>query len=198
MKKTLVLIAAMTLLLTACARQTGQGSASYAGESGGESSASGEKADSFGTPESLGREETASLSASVEGLTEEMPSTLFIGDGFSLYVPDEGWEKTLVSGWRSTDHPDVEIRVETYTGKSKEEVADSISGYAFSPLEDGETRSSGEDGQCLYLRILEGPGDRVYAVVGEYPEEVEEGFGARLEAIGRSVESNEFASTAKE
>ncbi|MBU5625410.1 hypothetical protein KQI82_00475 [Oscillibacter sp. MSJ-2] len=193
MKKRLVLIAVLTLLLTACARQPSQGSPSSAGERGGGSSASEEQADSFGTPESLGREETASLSITLEGLTEEIPSTLFIGDGFSLYVPDEGWEKTWVSGWQSVNHPDVEIRVETHTGKSVEEVADSISGYAPSPLKDEEGSAEGE--QCLYLRIIEGPGDRVYAVLGKYPQEVEEGFGARLEAIGWSVEANEFAST---
>lgn len=190
MKKALVLIA--VLLLAACACQPGRGNGSSVGGSGGASSA--KQADSFGTPESLGREEIAGLF--VEGLTEEVPSTLFIGDGFSLYVPDEGWEKTWVSGWQSTDHPEVEIRVETHTGKSIEEVAQSISGYALGSLNDGEAWGSGEDGQCLYLRILEGPGDRVYAVLGEYPEE-EEGFGACLEAIGRSVEANDFASTEK-
>lgn len=43
-------------------------------------------------PESAVRESTTVLQCTIEGTTEEMPATLYAGDGFSMYIPDEGWQ----------------------------------------------------------------------------------------------------------
>ena len=83
------------------------------------------------TAEDLGRAEQTDLIVMVEGLEEAMPATLHIGDGFSLYIPDEGWEKYWVSGWCSTANDQVTVRVETHTRRTPAEVLAAMVSVAF-------------------------------------------------------------------
>ena len=149
------------------------------------------------TAEDLGRAEQADLTVMVEGMEEAVPSTLYIGDGFSLYIPDEGWEKYWVSGWRSTANDQVTLRVETYTGQSPAEVLAAMDkDYAMGPLEGDRAAGTNGEGWMVDIRFVTGPGQRTYAVILEYPPEAAEGFGARLACIAATVEANDYASTA--
>lgn len=38
------------------------------------------------------RESTMTIKYMLEGVEEEMPATLYVGEGFSVYIPDGGWE----------------------------------------------------------------------------------------------------------
>ena len=70
------------------------------------------------TAEELGRADKKDLTIMVEGTEEAVPATLYIGQGYSIYIPDEGWrlEKDMEDGvpeekWESTVNGDVELRV---------------------------------------------------------------------------------------
>ena len=70
------------------------------------------------TAAELGREEKTELAFTVEGETELVPVTLYIGQGYSIYIPDEGWrlEKWVDDGipedvWESVINDDVELAV---------------------------------------------------------------------------------------
>ena len=70
------------------------------------------------TAAELGREETRDLVFLVEGTEEAVPVTLYIGQGYSIYIPDEGWRlERDVDGsipedtWESTVNDDVELQV---------------------------------------------------------------------------------------
>ena len=78
-------------------------------------------ADRNPTAAELGREDRAVLEVTVEGETEEVPAALFIGQGYSLYIPEEGWryEKDLDDGvaedtWESILNGEVELEVRQY------------------------------------------------------------------------------------
>lgn len=43
-------------------------------------------------PETPARAEQVDLTFFVEGEEEALPATLYVGDGYSLYIPDEDWD----------------------------------------------------------------------------------------------------------
>ena len=148
------------------------------------------------TAAELGREETTELAFTVEGETELIPVTLYIGQGYSIYIPSEGWrlEKWVDDGipedtWESIVNDDVELTVSHYAGKTTMEARDAFvrdEDYVFEDLMGGELgdplTGMDEDGDYLSFMVAQGA-DTVYVISWEYPAEAAEGFGARLGVI---------------
>lgn len=163
MKRTITLAAALCLALTVSAC----GQTVPAGASAG-------TADSASPQESApetGREKQTTLSMELEGQTEEVPATLYEGEGYSIYIPDEGWTKTaekLPKGacdqWVAADNPDVTLTVCTEDETDRKWSA-------------SQTR----------VRVEQDPGtaggSHDWYLYEAYPEEAAEGFGARLQVI---------------
>ena len=153
------------------------------------------------TAAELGREETTELAFTVEGETELIPVTLYIGQGYSIYIPSEGWrlEKWVDDGipedtWESIVNDDVELTVSHYAGKTTMEARDAFvrdEDYVFEDLMGGELGDPligmDEDGDYLSFMVAQGA-DTVYVISWEYPAEAAEGFGARLGRIADTFE----------
>ena len=153
------------------------------------------------TAAELGREEKTDLMFMVEGMEEAVPATLYLGQGYSIYIPDEGWrlEKDTDDGipedtWESTANGDVELTVSHYSGKTWAEARDAFArdcGYVFEDLMGGELgdplTGMDEDGDYMSFMVAEGAGT-VYVISWEYPAEAAEGFGARLGRIADTFE----------
>ena len=153
------------------------------------------------TAAELGREETTELAFTVEGETELIPVTLYIGQGYSIYIPSEGWrlEKWVDDGipegtWESIVNDDVELTVSHYAGKTTMEARDAFvrdEDYVFEDLMGGELgdplTGMDEDGDYLSFMVAQGA-DTVYVISWEYPAEAAEGFGVRLEQIAGTFE----------
>ena len=151
------------------------------------------------TAAELGREETTELAFTVEGETELIPVTLYIGQGYSIYIPSEGWrlEKWVDDGipedtWESIVNDDVELTVSHYAGKTTMEARDAFvrdEDYVFEDLMGGELgdplTGMDEDGDYLSFMVAQGA-DTVYVISWEYPAEDAEGFGARLGQIANT------------
>ena len=151
------------------------------------------------TAAELGREETTELAFTVEGETELIPVTLYIGQGYSIYIPSEGWrlEKWVGDGipedtWESIVNGDVELTVSHYAGKTTMEARDAFvrdEDYVFEDLMGGELGDPligmDEDGDYLSFMVAQGA-DTVYVISWEYPAEAAEGFGARLGQIANT------------
>ena len=151
------------------------------------------------TAAELGREETTELAFTVEGETELIPVTLYIGQGYSIYIPSEGWrlEKWVDDGipedtWESIVNDDVELTVSHYAGKTTMEARDAFvrdEDYVFEDLMGGELgdplTGMDEDGDYLSFMVAQGA-DTVYVISWEYPAEAAEGFGARLGQIANT------------
>ena len=147
----------------------------------------------------LGREETTELAFTVEGETELIPVTLYIGQGYSIYIPSEGWrlEKWVDDGipedtWESIVNDDVELTVSHYAGKTTMEARDAFVRDEDSVFEDRVGAELGdpvtgmdEDGDYLSFMVAQGA-DTVYVISWEYPAEAAEGFGARLGQIANT------------
>lgn len=150
----------------------------------------------------LGRPEKTDLEFVVEGETEYLPAALYIGQGYSMYIPDTGWrlETDMDDGipedtWESTLNDDVELTVSHYSGVSEHEArtrfAADQDGYIFEDLMGGgwgdPLMGMEADGDRVAFMSTEGNGT-VYVVSWKYPAEAAEGFGVRLTQIAETFE----------
>ena len=154
------------------------------------------------TAEELGRTETMELEFMSGDQKETVPATLYIGQGYSLYVPDSGWrlEKDVDDGipeevWESTLNNDVEFAVSHYSGISASEAVTAFlndhDDYVFQDLQSGgEVKEPligvDDDGDVLKFITREGNGT-AYIVSWEYRQGAEN-FDAQLEQIVRTFE----------
>ena len=151
------------------------------------------------TAAELGREEKKDLVFMVEGTEEAVPATLYIGQGYSIYIPDEGWrlEKDVDDGipedtWESTVNHDVELRVLHLGEKTLEQAQEWVTAEEddYRLIEDKQGGLGGTDEknrEMLEVRFYPS-GSQMYAVLYEYPMEAAEGFGARLSQITETFE----------
>lgn len=162
-------------------------------------------ADRNPTAAELGREDRTVLEMTVEGETEEVPAVLFIGQGYSLYIPEEGWrhEKDLDDGtaedtWESTLNGEAELEVRQYPvypdrtlGAVKAAFVEDRD-YVFEDLMGGSLGDPltgvDEDGDFLSFMAAEGADGTVYVISWEYPAEAAEGFGTRLAQIANTFQ----------
>ena len=151
------------------------------------------------TAAELGREEKTELAFAVEGETELVPATLYIGQGYSIYIPDEGWrlEKWVDDGipedtWESIVNDDVELTVLHLGEKTLEEAQTWVKAEEddYQLVEDKQGGLGGTDaGDREMLEVRFHPsGSSMYAVLYKYPMEAAEGFGIRLEQIANTFQ----------
>ena len=143
------------------------------------------------TAAELGREEKTNLAFTVEGETELVPVTLYIGQGYSIYIPDEGWrlEKWVDDGipedvWESVINDDVELTVLHLGEKTLAEAQAWVKAEEddYQLVEDKQGGLGGtdeKDREMLEVRFHTS-GSTMYAVLYKYPMEAAEGFGTRL------------------
>ena len=160
------------------------------------------------TAEELGREERTVLEMSVEGETEEVIAALFIGRGYSLYIPEEGWrhekdadDGTLEDSWESTVNDEVELEVRRYPARLNESLAEVKADftrdrdYVFEDLMGGDLGAPltgmDEDGDFLSFMAAQSGDGTVYVISWEYPAEAAEGFGTRLALIANTFQLTE-------
>ena len=143
------------------------------------------------TAAELGREETTELAFTVEGETELIPVTLYIGQGYSIYIPSEGWrlEKWVDDGipedtWESVVNDDVELTVLHLGEKTLAEAQAWVKAEEddYQLVEDKQGGLGGTDaGDREALEVRFHPaGNAMYAVLYKYPMKAAEGFGTRL------------------
>lgn len=152
-------------------------------------------------PETPARAEQVDLTFFVEGEEEALPATLYVGDGYSLYIPDEDWdgpEQSAESGvptdtWVSAFNSDVALSVSRYGDMTVTEARDAFaqsSGYEFEDLMGGSPddplTGTNEKAEYLSFFVAAGGGADSYAVSWRYPAEAAEGFGARLPTIAET------------
>ena len=152
------------------------------------------------TAEELGRAQTMELEFMLEGETTKVPATLYIGQGYSIYIPDEDWrmEKGTEDGfpeetWESMFNDDVELRVLHFSGKTQEEARAFMiaeeDDYRFQEDQQGGLLGTDErDHERMEVRFHPSE-DMVYAVLYTYPEEAAEGFDVRLSVMADTFES---------
>lgn len=141
--------------------------------------------------------EKATLMVSKEGELQTIPATLFVGDGYSIYIPDEGWRLSDTEDgtasydftnygldkWGSELNEQVLLWVNKYDGTSVEEVREGLAAKGYQA--DGAEMAAGEAGLLYHVKLIESE-KGCYGVFYCCPEEAEEGWGRDLSAIADS------------
>lgn len=152
------------------------------------------------TAEELGREEKTDLVFYLEGMEETVPAVLYVGQNYSLYIPEEGWELEHETEdgvpedtWMSTVNDEVTFKVLHLDGMTHDMarawIAAEEDDYTLS--EDKQGGLYGEDLKdrtCIEIRFHDSASG-IFALVWEYPMEAAEGFGIRLGVMADTFEA---------
>ncbi|MBO5170642.1 MAG: M56 family metallopeptidase [Oscillospiraceae bacterium] len=122
----------------------------------------------------------------LEGMEEKAMATLYAGDGYSLYIIDEGWVNFLDDGqpvWESRLNPDVKLGVIHLTdmplSAAQGWVRHKFEGFDLIEDKQGGLGGTNAEGILADVRLIPS-GEDTYAVCCVYPMEAAEGFGVRL------------------
>ena len=154
-------------------------------------------------PAAPARPEHTDVVFTVEGEEELVPCTLYTGEGYSLYLPDEDWPAPTHSEdggvpteqWVSIYNDDVWLKVSYYQGmtapEAREEFARS-SGAEFEDLMGGEpgdplTAIYPEKHFLSFISVEDGSSG-TYILSWQVSFEAAEGYGVRLDTIVSTFE----------
>lgn len=145
------------------------------------------------TPAAQQRPAEGSLVMMMEGMEETVPATLHTGSGWSIYIPQEGWQEEAEQGrtaWQSLDNDQVRLEVHDFGAVTLEEAHASIrEGTQADWVEDkqGGLFAQTAEGLILEARFFTGKDGALLALTWQYPEEAAEGFGVRLQFIAEKL-----------
>ena len=125
-------------------------------------------------------ENTTVLTFMVEGLEEQVPATLMVGEGYSFYLPDDEWQQTDGDTWAALVNEQVSFRVVHLDGRTRAQAEEELlgSGYA---LVNG--RIWRQDGELIYGVELKEYETELWGIYYSYPVDAEEGWGRRILTI---------------
>ncbi|MDD4688474.1 MAG: hypothetical protein PHE51_01855 [Eubacteriales bacterium] len=185
MKKTIVAMIICTLLLTACNKLLPPTPES-------------QKVDGEPNNTVTNQEVKKDITFLVEGQEEIVSTVLHKGDGYSIYIPAEGYryekensDGALVEEWDSELNDDVSLEIYTYKNKAlsdaQSEFLKENDDYIFEDINASPAMGKESDGDYIMYKAYENEGN-TYIVAWEYPKEAAEGFGARLSQIADTFE----------
>lgn len=130
------------------------------------------------------RGETAVFIRTVEGESEEVPATLYKGEGYSVLIPDEGWVQEEPNVWSVEVNEEVKFWVSQYVDTSLEEAVKLMenAGYAGEGFE-----LEKQDGDITCTVMLQETADgNTWGVFTSCPMEAIEGWNTMLMLIADS------------
>lgn len=121
-----------------------------------------------------------------EGEMEEMPATLFAGEGYVIYLTDGDWQQHATDAWTAAFegkivlNGQVQLSITHYDDKTGDQVKEELKSAGYTLENSDMTR---QEGEVIYkVRLNEFEND-VWGVNYCYPIEAEEGWGALLPLI---------------
>ena len=124
------------------------------------------------------------LSYMSEGLPQEEPADLYLGSGYGILIPKEGWQMYAPDAWHRADNDLVQFWVTDYGRNTLEQVSETLASEGYTQTEDASVLQKETDGRLFFVRPVQ-EGARVMNVTWTYPTEPEymEGFGTCLNII---------------
>lgn len=124
-----------------------------------------------------------------EGEADEIPATLYAGDGYFIYLTENNWQQYAPDAWLGTVDGQVvldgkvQLWVTHFEGKSAAQVKEDLEADGYVEMQDYDMRK--EEGELIYnVRLKEYDIDNdVWGVFYSYPVEAEEGWGAVLSVM---------------
>ncbi len=126
------------------------------------------------------RESSTVLIYVKDGMQEEKTASLYLGEGYSLYVPDEDWTMSVPGLWAAENDKRVRFFVSSYEGLHASQVERILTEQGYVVGDNGLWKQEGNTMYCA--RCCETESD-VWALNAVYPPEAEESWGADIQAI---------------
>lgn len=143
-------------------------------------------------------ESTKVLTIMKEGEPEEKQAALVVGDGYSIYLPNDEWQKEEENMWRAVVNEEVKLWVTNF--ESGYQIAQALAdeGYEteLSEAENAELTRQ-EEGIIYKVRWYE-TDNKIWCIFYCYPLEAEEGWGRELPVIADTFAVTVFEVTASE
>ncbi|MDO4438161.1 MAG: hypothetical protein Q4B86_01785 [Eubacteriales bacterium] len=150
--------------------------------------------------EYLDREASKELICFMDGKDEKIPSSLYTGDAYSIYIIDEGWEHSgenidgfTADVWKNKNtKKDVLLKVIALKDKNMMEAHEYIkASYSeYGLTEDKQGGLGGMNGaeQMMEARFYNSD-DQIYAVIVSYPASEKDDMGVMLYAMADSFKN---------
>lgn len=203
----LALAAVLALGLAGCGTKDAAGSSSAPSSSPAGSSASSEadsqtEEDAASSQSSTSkRPQSGTVTIVVEGEEEELPVTLFEGEGYSIYLPEGEWTHTEAGDgsqvqdvFAAVENDKVLLAIQSSGEESAtlDQVYDALleEGYLQSD-DDDQYFALSEDGVVTCQYIVEGTDGQIWYISWCYPDTTEyvEGWGSRIPQLIETFEA---------
>ncbi len=130
-------------------------------------------------------ENTTTLIFSKEGEQEEKQATLAVGNGYSLYLPDdEQWHLSAPDLWTTDISEQVTLWITHFEGESVDSVNQKLEGDGYA--EDDSYKWWKQDGDLIYhveQKVFE---NDVWGIFYSYPVDFEDGWGREFPVIANT------------
>lgn len=125
-------------------------------------------------------ENTMTFMFSKEGETEQKQATLMIGDGYSIYLPDNEWQQSDSDIWTAVVNEQVSLWVTHFESATFQEIEEELADSGYEIIDNAMMK---QEGNMIYkVKLNESEGD-IWGVQYCYPVEAEDGWGRELPAI---------------
>ncbi len=126
-------------------------------------------------------ENTAVLIFSKEGAQELKQATLTIGDGYSIYLPDDEWQKSDSDIWIAAVNEQVRLWITHFRNESIDSVDQELTDDGYVTVQDYDKEK--QEGDLIYHVGLKASENDVWGIFYCYPTDAEEGWGRELPVI---------------
>lgn len=126
-------------------------------------------------------ESTTILTFLKEGEEEEKQAALVIGDGYSIYLPEDEWQQSNVDLWTAKANDQVRIWIEHFEDVSIDFKDQEMEDNGYVTVQ-GYIKRKQEGNEIYYVRLKEFEKD-VWGIFYCYPVDSEEGWGRELPVI---------------
>lgn len=149
-------------------------------------------------------DDMATLIFSKEGEQEQKQAVLMVGDGYSIYLPEDEWQSAGPDLWSLEADALVRIWVTHFADESMDSVYQKLEEDGYATVQDYEMQK--QEGDLISLVELKGTENDIWGVFYCYPTAAEEGWGRELPVIadtfalsaGAEGEENTESETASE
>lgn len=130
-------------------------------------------------------ENTITLTFSKEGEQEQKQAVLAVGNGYSLYLPDdEKWYLSAPDLWKTEIHEQVTLWITHFEGEAEDAVNQKLEGDGYT--EEVSHKWWKQEGDLLYRveqKVIE---NNVWGIFCSYPVDYEEGWGREFPVIANT------------
>lgn len=141
-------------------------------------------------------ENTMTLSFSKEGEQEQKQASLAVGNGYSLYLPDdEKWHLSAPDLWASDIYEQIALWITYFDGETVDSVNQKLEDDGY--MEEDSYKWWKQEGDRIYhveQKMLE---NHIWGVFCSYPVEYEEGWGREFPVIASTFAVSDVADHAE-